>query len=89
MKLCVLNYAMQHLIIFDKPLLEQKWISQILICISKFGLLENIFLENVLVWSTGQPIVLRHSLCKNECIGPSAAVAQFHLQYFLSNQITQ
>ena len=34
-------------------------------------------------------LVLRHSLCKNECIGPSVAVAQFHLQYFLSNQITQ
>lgn len=36
------NYAMHHLIIFE-----------ILICISKFGLFENSFLENVLVWSIG------------------------------------
>ena len=73
MKLCVLNYAIQHLIIFDKPLLEQKWTSQILICISKFGLLENIFLENVLVWSTGQQIdfiylILSYSLWNDKLL---------------------
>ena len=34
-------------------------------------------------------LVSRHSLCENEYIGSSVAVAQFPLQYFLSNQITQ